>query len=295
MEETCTTPQADQKSSMANHLQSAWHGEADLPVMAVGPWHRGEFCIVREEIDPQTRWPTFGTLEQAITAIEQQAVVPELLLLAQPRPGIYRQVLLAQLQTLAPLMRVVVVAGSWCEGELRTGQPLHGTLRLYWHEMAAWWKYAMATWAAGECPLWSLPLEEELWRPIQPATIAGNTTCSGTRLGLIEIDSPQQETFSALAAALAPHGWSAVWQPRGRPRAAVAGAKAGIWDGGQFDPPEQSQLAEFCQTAREPNARVIVLLDFPRAEHIHMAAEAGASAVLAKPYMIDDLLIKLAG
>ena len=270
--------------------------------LAVGPWHQGEFQIVRCEIDPQEAWPTFATLEEAAEAIERQAVAPELLLLAQPRPGMMRQAVLDRLQATAPLVRVVTVAGSWCEGELRTGRPLPGTVRLYWYELAAWWKRNAAAWATGDCTAWSLPLEEEPWRPLgatatndQHATY-GNAA-NGTYSGLVEIDTPSHETFSTLAAALKTHGWSAVWQPRGRRRAAVEAPAAGIWDGGQFDSPEPEQLAQFCQcdSNSTPNRPVVVLLDFPRAEHIQMARKVGATAVLGKPYFVDDLLEKLGG
>ena len=112
-------------------------------------------------------------------------------------------------------------------------------------------------------------------------------------IGLVEIDSQEYETFAALSAAVSPYGWATLWQPRGRHRATAIGTTAAIWDGGQFDRCEIEQLAEFCERQQNQSAPVVALLDFPREEHFHLAAEAGASSVLAKPYLVDDLLCEI--
>ncbi len=252
-----------------------------LQVLAVGPWQQREFRIVRRQIDPEKNWPTSDSLEQALAEVDEQTVAPEIVLLAQPRPGYYSQSLLDRFQATAPLTRVIVVAGSWCEGELRTGKPLDGVQRFYWYEFAAWWRHAIALWAAGESPPWSLPTGDARTRSF---------VCDTGAAGLVEIDSQDHETFAALSAAISPYGWSAIWQPRGRHRATAVGTSVGIWDGGQFDPPEVEHLAEFCRRMRGQDAPVVALLDFPREEHFHQATEIGAHAVLAKPYFVDDLL-----
>jgi hypothetical protein len=264
-------------------------------ILAVGPWQLREFSMVRHEIDPMSSWPICQTLKQAATLLEQKEVAPELLLLAQPRPGYYVQSLLEHLQRLAPLTRIVLVAGSWCEGELRTGQPARGVLRLYWYDLAAWWRDAMACQAAGGCTPWSEPQEDGYAQRLRK-----NTSQSGpvqTRADcLIEVDTLEYETFATLAALLTSVGWSAVWQRRSLRPITTAGTAAGIWDGGQFDPPEIDQLARFCQSLKKCAGclvPVIVLLDFPRSEHISMAQAAGARTVLPKPYRMDDLLSML--
>ena len=266
-----------------------------MQVLAVGPWNRHEFSLVRHQIDPMSTWSACQTLSQATDLLEQQTIAPELLLLAQPRPGCYAQSMLDDLQRLAPLTRIVMVAGNWCEGELRTGQPTRGVLRIYWYDLAAWWWKAMACRTAGTCPPWSEPLDDGYAQRLR----TNRSPHAGPRKrenGLVEVDTLQYESFAALADALTSAGWSAVWQRRSRPVAATAGAAAGIWDGGQLDPRENDQLMNFCQSIRKNTDRpipVIALLDFPRPEHLAMARAAGVQAVLPKPYRIDDLLAEL--
>ena len=271
-----------------------------LQVLAVGPWQLREFSMVRHAIDPMSSWPICQTLKQATILLEKKDIASELLLLAQPRPGYYAQSLLDHLQRLAPLTRIVLVAGSWCEGELRTGQPARGVLRLYWYDLAAWWRDAMTCQAAGGCPPWSEPQEDGYaGRLRKNASQSGAGQAGAVQSGagrLIEVDTLEYETFATLAALLTSGGWAAVWQRRGSRPIMTTGTKAGIWDGGQLDPPEIDQLAHFCQSLKKCAGCLVpvtVLLDFPRSEHISMAQVAGAQTVLPKPYRMDDLLNKL--
>ena len=291
--------------------------DGNLGLLAIGPWADGEFQVVRQAIDRAEQWPIQPSLDEAVRILGSQAVAPELLLLAQPRPGYYRQSDLERLMSAAPLCRVILVAGTWCEGELRTGSAPQGVLRLYWYEMAAWWRRSMTLWSTGQSPVWSYPLgvhplEEQHGEgphlhgsgpqqvPGQGLSGMGPDSGHPSPKGLVEIDSPRYETFDALSAALAPYGWSTLWQPRRHPEVASSGPVAGIWDGGQFDPPEIDQLSLFCRRQHDKTGAgqpvpVIVLLDFPRKEHIAMAVVAGAAAVLAKPYRVADLLELLRG
>jgi hypothetical protein len=263
----------------------------------VGPWHLREFSLARQEIDPTSVWPTCQTLEQAADILEKQTKSPELLLLAQPRPGYYAQAILEHLQQMAPITRIVIVAGSWCEGELRTGQPAQGVIRLYWYDLAAWWQEAMVCQTAGVCPSWSEPLDDGYTQRLrthsrQPQADLSQSSQMRTDI-LVEIDTIQHETFATLAAVLATAGWPAVWQRRSLRPTSTRGTTSGIWDGGQLDPPEVGQLARFSRSLnKNPKIQipVLVLLDFPRSEHLALVKAAGANAILPKPYRMDDLL-----
>jgi len=64
----------------------------------------------------------------------------------------------------------------------------------------------------------------------------------------------------------------------------------GIWVGGQLDGQEVRQLKEFCQKIRDHRGQVVALLDFPRAEHVQQARDAGARAVFGKPYVLYEVV-----
>ena len=61
---------------------------------------------------------------------------PHGIVLAQAYPGQFSPVAIDRLRNLAPLARLIAILGSWCEGEPRSGHPLPGVIRIYWHQAA---------------------------------------------------------------------------------------------------------------------------------------------------------------
>lgn len=278
-------------------------------LVAVGPWDHAEFAALRAELDPQRQWPTAATLEDltaniadgasdgAAATIPSVPLPPELVLLAQPRPGISDQAQLETLRSLAPLTRVVIVAGTCCEGELRTGQPSTGVVRLYWYEFAPWWRAALAQWQANQTPVWSEPLDDV--RAAQETAVTPprerHDVIPG-EAGIIAVDAVDFAVFETLAVVLAPFGWRCEWRPRHRPELVQPMQPvAAIWDGGQLSDGEAAALVSFAARIHDENAAapVIVLLDFPRVEHLEAARVAGAAVVLGKPYRIAHLANEL--
>jgi len=260
---------------------------ADLvSVLAVGPWHENEFTAARAGVDEAEGWPTVENLDVAIDRLSTSSTPPELVLLAQSLPGYYRQHDLDRLQRAVPLSRIVVVAGTWCEGELRTGTRLAGVLRLYWYEFAPWWQTARKRLTAGLCPPWSVPLDT----PLAGRYLDEPNAARPTNGEFVAIDTLDFSMFGAISEALVGYGFQSVWQPHGRDRSARKDAVAGIWDGGQLGPQEMEQLAEFCRPLADRDAPVIALLDFPRLEHRGQARAAGAAAVFGKPFVVEELV-----
>jgi hypothetical protein len=258
-------------------------------LLAAGPWNRGEFLAVRTQLDPAGHWPTAPSLHDAINHADNATPSPELLLLAQPRPGLDDQSDIERCRRACPLTRLIVVAGAWCEGELRTGRPPTGAIRLYWHEFPAWWRAGLSALANRCAPPWSYPLT------------SGNTWCAppASRVvpdpGVLAIDAPTHAAFEALEQAVKPAGWQCRWEPRHRPErwsnAADIQPAAALWDGAQLDAGERHGLQQFC--ARLAPAPVIALLDFPRPENVKQAQAAGAAAILGKPYSNAALIAEL--
>lgn len=273
-------------------------------LIAVGPWQFAEFQAVRDAIDPQGEWPTVATLAEVLPRLEAAGAPPELILLAQPRPVVDDAGLLEELRRAAPLTRVIVVAGAWCEGELRTGRPLPGVVRLYWYEFAPWWRAAAEEIARGGTPAWSAPLDDP--RAGQASAIDPSAVESRER-GMVAVDAVDFAVFETLAAALAPWGWGSAWTPRHRPELFQTGEPtvppvAGIWDGGQLSENELASLAAFAARLQRTNdgerdadrrPPVIALLDFPRVEHLAAVQHAGGAAILAKPYQVAHLANEL--
>ena len=219
-------------------------------LLAVGPWDRGEFAAVRDDLDPDRRWPTAPSLADASLSPLDLTTPAELILLAQPRPGVDTQSEIERCRAAWPLARIVVIAGAWCEGELRTGRPLAGVIRLYWHELAPWWLEAVHRLAAGQCPPWSAPLTA----PGGAADLHSFATRMHTIHGnqpILAIDAVDLAVFESLEHALNSAGWQCRWQPRHRPEIWSTSDEplpaAGLWDGAQLDADETQGLKTFCR------------------------------------------------
>ncbi len=248
----------------------------------IGPWHTPEFAAALAKLEEGQSLERLADIEAACELLASAEVAPELILLAQPLPGAVRQQEVDRLQQLAPLARIVVVSGTWCEGELRTGNPPAGVLRLYWYELAPWWQAAQRRLSVGRCPAWSAPLDH----PQAGRFAVDETIDQLTAPSTVAIKAEDFAVFECLAAGLYASGASAVWARSENPPQAAAG----IWDGGQLSDRELHRLSRFCQQVDGP---VVALLDFPRVEHFAAARAAGAAAVFAKPYVMEEVLAAL--
>lgn len=251
-----------------------------IDALIVGPWRQSEFQLAVRSIEPWHDFPHVESVPEACRALAQSDVAPELILIAQPLPGLVRQNDVDQLQQLAPLARIVVVVGSWCEGGLRTDSPPTGVLRLYWYELASWWHAAQDRLSAGKFPSWSLPLDH-----LQAGRFCSDASCLDLS-HTVAVHADDFSVFETLAESLRLANAIPNWANR----EPFTKATAGIFDGGQLDAQQLEQLREFCT---QVEGKVTLLLDFPRREHYEKALKAGASTVLGKPYVVEELLASL--
>jgi len=262
---------------------------SQVSVLAVGDWQKREFAAAISEVRDSESWRSASNLESAYQHCLACDTPPELIVVAQSVVGEYRQSDIDRLSEVAPLSRIVLVAGTWCEGEMRTGSRLEGTLRLYWYEFSHWWSTAKQSLLAGLCPPWSEPLDN----PQAGRYQSGSPRMQKLLTGPVAIDAADHSVFEAIAAMLASVDVTAIRFTPGTVQKIPANLSAGIWDGGQLSTQELDRLTTFCQLLQPYQAKIVVLLDFPRVEHIAQAQAAGASTVLGKPYLINELLAAL--
>ncbi|MCC7475661.1 MAG: hypothetical protein IT425_09710 [Pirellulales bacterium] len=221
------------------------------------------------------------------TSAEQS---PDVIVVAQSRPGTASRALLESFKSTAPRAGVVVLAGSWCEGELRTGKPWPNVPRLYWYAFPTWWNQQLARRTAGGDPCWLMqtaPLFVEESNPVNPMSAATNR--GELMRDLIHVSSRDRESAAAIADALQSTGIVTVWRRPGQQIPASSSAVAGVWDGGQLTESEARDLATFCGRLAGHGASVVALLDFPRRDRVDLAYRLGAHAVLGKPWLAADL------
>ncbi len=218
--------------------------------------------------------------EIADTAVKS----PELIVIAQSRPGAIHANRIEALRRAAPLAGIVALVGSWCEGETRTGHPWPGVERLYWYEFPAWWRRQLALRAAGRCPDWARPEHSRL------RTLARDPIVGAPRHGLVILRALHRDAASALADVLHRAGFATAWQSKNGSSNTIRGAAVGIWDGGQLNDCEAEDLSRFCGQLARGAAPVIATLDFPRRDSADWAQELGAAVVLGKPWINAELV-----
>ncbi|NQU20375.1 MAG: hypothetical protein HQ567_03765 [Candidatus Nealsonbacteria bacterium] len=283
---------------------------SELSILLIGDVDRSEFRRAREALLAVGRVTGAADVESAEELLIADEIVPDVIVIAQTYPAQYRHATLQRLRQSAPLAPLVVLAGSWCEGEMRSGNPLPGAIHVYWHQWQPRCDQHLHRMRRGERSAWGLPVtatEEErllLQSRISASLAAGGTAslaaggtaslaAGGTASqgqGLIAIDTPRFEMEDWLSAACRSRGHSTVWlrPPRG---ARVVGAAAAIFDGSDCRGKEFDRLRRLADTLAP--APVLALLDFPRIEDHNRALAAGAAGVISKPALVDDLFWEL--
>ena len=267
-------------------------------VLFVGDAEHREFREARACLDAMARVRQAADVADALTVL-REGFVPEAIVVAQAFPDQFSIKKIDRLRRAAPLARLLGLLGSWCEGELRTGHPWPGVLRLYWHQFPAQCSREFARLQTGKGSTWGLPItagNEERLLAAEPA----ESGLSAER-GLIIIWSRRFEMQDWLSSACRLRGHSTVWLAPGHaPK--VAGAQAAIFDGCRCDEVEIAEIEKLAGLLGSVSGvtgvsgkpvPMVGLLDFPRIEDHARAMAAGAAAVLSKPLDIDDLFWQL--
>ena len=177
-------------------------------------------------------------MEAALAGINGNSIAPHGVVLAQAYPGQYSAAAgRAPLVAAIPLARWLALLGSWCEGEPRSGHPLPGVVRVYWHEAAVRFRRELPRWFAPDSA-WTLPVtaneEERLLaaagRPLSSNVAATVYPLAGGVLsaseGLIAIRTTRREMAELLADACRAGGFATAWLHPRQP-CHVRGARCG--------------------------------------------------------------------
>lgn len=241
------------------------HHEFQEPVA----WLR-EYCELSIEND----------IDSAAARLAGDCEPPAVIVIAAARPGLVSQREVASLLRRAPLARFIGLLGGWCEGEMRTGQPWRGVTRVYWHEFVP----RLAE---------ELTLANSRGRLFQPRTFT-DAELSGSAIplpefrtrGLVVIRAISLASYEPLAEACHAIGHSTTWSSPRQP-AFVTGAAAAIWDVAASIESDDAELGRFAKLMQP--APTIAIIGFPRASDRQLALDCGASGVVSKPYLLQDL------
>ena len=257
-----------------------------IDALFVGDCECPEFREVCEELEAATE---LSRVRDVISAQQQLdgGIEPDLIVVAQTRPGQVSPKQVHALRRQAPLARIVGLLGSWCEGESRTGNPWPAIPRIYWHQWPNASRREIEKLAAQQSSWWQLPPTAA---PDERFLLESGHDLNSHH-GLVVIASPRWESSEALADACRAAGYHSVWHRRERP-ARTHGAAAVIWDGSGLELRDEQEIRFL--SSQYPGAPLVALLNYPRVETVALARQCGATAVLSKPLLVEDLLGALA-
>jgi CheY-like chemotaxis protein len=258
-----------------------------IPILVLGDSRRGEFAAARAVLAGSADVVDAGSIDEAVSLVDDGRFAPAVIVIAQSYPGEFSGEAIDRLRRCAPLARMVGLLGSWCEGETRSGHPWPGTIRLYWHQWVPQAGRELATLLGPGTSGWSLPStasDEE--RLLATPSLAGSA-----RDGLVALCVERHETHDWLAAALTRRGYSTVWLRPGQ-RTRLGRVRAAVFDAPSMSEAGLAPLGPLRATVG-PEVPIVALADFPRVEDHQRLRSAGASAVLSKPLLVDDLYWQL--
>ena len=250
-------------------------------VLLTGDFQRPEFQAAVTWLRTTADVDSCANLHDATEHLGQMNADPHLLVVAQSYPDQFSARQIEQLHRTAPLARIVALLGSWCEGEARSGRPWPGVMRIYWHQFESRLSPLL-----GEYPdfqtIANLPRTSSNTEQLG----GGHVPHSGQYRGLVAIRTSIYNDYEALGESLGQIGYSNVWLNdvgwRDLPRATAI-----VWDGSYWDgsnPAQTAELRHLCDAAP-----VIALMNFPRHHEVLHLREAGVSAIVSRPFLIDDL------
>jgi len=253
-----------------------------LSVLLIGDSSRPEFREARAALEELAQVTRFADIEPAITALEEGLLTADCIILAQAYPDQFSAVAIDHLRRLAPLGRWIAILGSWCEGESRSGHPLPGVIRIYWHQAAVRIRREFPCWFEAQGSVWLLPATstevERLLASIESPLPRG--------AGLVAIWTRRPEMEGLLSDACRRVGYSTTWLHPRQPTWGQ-GAVAAIYDGASLDAVGFQELEQLAADMKL--APVLALLDAPRIQDVRLARKMGIT-VLAKPFRVDELL-----
>jgi hypothetical protein len=210
-------------------------------------------------------------------------------ILGQTRRGEFTAEEVESIHRAAPLSRLAIVYGAWCEGETRSGRPVPGVVRWHWRHAAGRLAVELARLSSDNG--WSQPrtatdFDRYLLRPRAPALVR----CEG----LLAIGAANRTAFETIADPCRSVGYSCVWL-RKIDAEIPRNARAVLWDRLLGASPGESDREPVMRDLvnRAVPAPAVLLLGFPRIDDLERAQRAGIADVVAKPFLASDLLWRL--
>ncbi|MEM9412926.1 MAG: hypothetical protein AAGA30_17575 [Planctomycetota bacterium] len=179
---------------------------------------------------------------------------------------------------------VIALCGSWCEGEMRSGDPVPGMIRVYWHQWAGRLDSYLEQLKTNVPHSWLLPkIANEADRVSVDSSTPIKLELSESTIG---ISATSEEGYQLLRTALDDRQRHSFWieQEDSVSRHALA---AICIEANSFDEAVKNRVREL--RFSYPSTPVVLVMNFPRRADFEKAAEFGIHDIVSKPFQLKDL------
>lgn len=291
------TSQALPNQTVRHDQRQPAHAHGTISALLIGEGHHREFRDSLAVVGCDAAVVRATNVSAACEMLTGGRLTPDIVIVEMPRPGHCRTDLIDKLVALTPLSRVLLLLGSWCEGEERTGCPWPGGRRIFWYDWLPQWQRELAAIRANRCPIWGLPVtttREELLLNGTPESDPPETDPSESidaAAGLIVVSTRYYETADALSDAAQVRGYSTVWAQTAEAARQIRGASVAIWEGIDGGAHDVSQIGQLREALRD--VPIVAILDFPRFDCEKALRAAGMVGMVGKPFRLDDLFTRV--
>jgi len=260
-------------------------------VLFIGNSAHGEFSAALSWLRGRGPLVLKNTVEAGLAWLKASREEPGAIVLGVTRRGEHALADLSQLTGTAPLAQPIVLVGSWCEGETRSGRPPQGWRRIYWHQVGRW--------AAGEmlAPAGVPPFGWQLHPAHLPRTSTdGERVLAWSKWALpsggqrIAVNTSRRVDFETLASVCALGGYEAIWCQQESPDAILA-VDCVLWNRRGLQGDELVELMEWRE--RWGNIPLIATIGFPRPQDYQLVDREMVQAIVGKPFLLPDLFFAL--
>jgi hypothetical protein len=214
----------------------------------------------------------------------------DLVVLAQSRRDQFLEADVERLLTNFPSVPIVGLLGSWCEGESRSGRPFPGIIRIYWHQWEGRYSQFVEQLEKSGITSWHAPRTTTESDHVVAQTIRKDLSLGS---GIIGVSAWTRSEFDMLDDAIGSLGLRCRWVERS------------IWDAASSATVSvmcvvaDSWTAELEKRIRWLNSEIpdvpfVLLLNYPRQSDSESIEAAGISAVVSKPFELQDLKAAIA-
>lgn len=262
---------------------------SQFKILLTGDYWHDDFRLVLQE----SQCPITLTPLDSVTSGETDVSGHQLVVVACSRRDQFSESELESLVAMAKPAPVILLLGSWCEGESRSGQPIPGIQRVYWHQ----WQGRIDRFARcmdGESESqWHLPrtandadkilIESAAVGRAQNA--ASQTKANGNWLG---VSAATEHSYDMVRDAVGAFGWQAMWiefttwEAKEVPELELIFIDANSWS-------VACELRAKWIREQFKERPIVLLINFPRSEELQAATDFGIDAVVSKPFQLNDI------